>query len=230
MSFSRSLLSLLSLLCATFAMAAEPAATMMTERGKLLFSDDLDKPLGKAWRLAKGKWEATGGALTGTELKADKHGAVIRHAQPFRNAVIQFSFKLDGAKLTTLSINTAKAHLCRVLIRPDGFSVRKDDSDKQGPDKAVVFETRKVAIKPGEWHTLVVELQGKEMLACLDGKEVAFGSHEALDTQKANLGLTVAGDSVSFKNLRVWEATPNKNWAATRARLTAARPKPPAPK
>jgi hypothetical protein len=164
------------------------------------------------------------GAIRGSELKADMHGAVTRHAMPFRNVVLQYAFKLEGARQTTLSINLAKGHLCRVLINPSGFTVRKDDSDKKsGPDKAVILETRNVPIKPGAWHTLVIELHGKEMLASLDGKEVAFGEHPALDVDKANFGLTVAGESVSFKDLRVWEALPNKTWETTKAKLTAAR-------
>lgn len=206
--------------------AADPVQepkTLLTERGKLLFSDDLNQPLSKEWKAAKGKWEVVDGVMKCSELKADNHGAVARHAMPFRNVVIQYSFKLEGAKQTTLSINLPKGHLCRVLVNPTMLQVRKDDSDKDGPDKAAILETRNVTIKPGEWHTLVVELQGKEMLASLDGKEVAFGSHDALDVDKANFGLTVAGESVSFKNLRVWEATPNKNWTTTKAKLTEAR-------
>ena len=127
--------------------------------------------------------------------------------------------------MATLSINTAKAHLSRVLINADGVTVRKDDADKDGPDKAVVLETLKAPLKPGTWHTVVVELQGKEMLASIDGQHVAFGAHDALDVDKANFGLTVAGESASFKDLKVWEATPNKSWEATKAKLLAERAK-----
>lgn len=208
------------------AWAAEPAPegkTFMTERGKLLFSDDLAQPLSKEWKAAKGKWEVVDGAIRGSELKADLHGAVARHTVPFHNVVVQYSFKLEGAKTTTFSVNATKGHLCRVLVTPTGFSVRKDDSDKTGPDQAAILEARTTPIKPGEWHTLVIEIQGKEMLASLDGKEVAFGEHAALDVPKANFGLTVAGESVSFKNLRVWEAQPSKGWEAAKARLQEAR-------
>jgi hypothetical protein len=208
--------------------AADPAPEtkpLMTERSKLLFSDDLNRPLGNEWRAAKGKWEVVDGAVRGSERKADMHGAVARHAMPFHNVLIQYSFKLEGAKRTTLSVNAAKGHLCRVLIDPAGFRVQKDDTDKDGPDKAVILETRSTPIKLGEWHTILVEIRGQEMLASLDGKEVAFGAHAAIDVPKANFGLTVAGESVSFKNLRVWEALPNKHWEATRAKLLQARAK-----
>ncbi len=190
---------------------------VMTERGKLLVSDDLDKPFGKEWKAAKGKWEVADGAMRGAERKEDMHGAVTRYDVAFNNGIIQFSFKLDGARASSLSLNGAKGHIGRVLIRPNGFTVQKDDQDgKNGPDKGVVLNTCEITIKPGEWHTMLFEVQGKEMLATLDGKHTAYGEHEALDKPKANVGLTVAGESVSFKNLRVWEATPNKEWEKLR--------------
>jgi len=209
--------------------AAEPAEpkTLMTERGKLLFGDDLNQPLGKDWKTAKGKWEVVDGTIRGSELKADMHGAATRHDLPAQNVVIQYSFKLEGAKGTSLSINDDKGHCCRVSIDATGFAVRKDSHDKNVADKAAVLEKKDVAIKPGVWHTLVVEIQGKEMLASLDGEAVAFGANDTIDVQKKNLGLTVAGESVSFKGLRVWEATPNKSWEATRAKLVEARAKAP---
>lgn len=195
----------------------------MTEPGNLLFSDDLARPPGKDWRVAKGRWEPADGGLRGSELKSDMHGAVMRHAMPFRNAVIRYSFRLDGARQTTLSINKARGHLCRVLVTADGLTVRKDDADHGGPDKAVTLGARKTPVEPGTWHTLGVELHGKEMVATLDGVHVAFGGHAALDAEKANFGLTVAGGSASFKDLRVWEATAKKDWEATRAKLLAGR-------
>ncbi len=208
------------------ALAAAPASespTLMTERGKLLFEDSLSTTPGKAWKIAKGQWEPADGALIGTELKSDKHAAVLRHTQTFHNAIIQYSFKLDGARNTTLSVNTAKAHLCRVLILPTGFRVQKDDFDHEGPDKAAILQDVKTPLKAGEWHTLVVELNGKEMLAGLDGQHVAFGSHDALDVDKANFGLTILGGSVAFKELKVWEALPNASWEKTKTELLAKR-------
>ena len=215
----------------TLAVAALPAAdappapaTLMTEPGKLLFADDLSTPPAKPWSVGKGKWEpADGGGLRGSELAADKHGAVMRRPVPFKDAVIQFSFRLDGAKQTSLSINKAKGHLSRVLVNKDGITVRKDDADHDGPDKAATLQTKKVSIEPGTWHTLVVEFLGKEMVATLDGKHVAFGGHEALTADKENVGLTVAGESATFKDFRVWEAAGKKDWDATRAKLSAGR-------
>lgn len=199
--------------------SASPLDTLMCERGKLLLSDSFETGPSKAWRIAKGKWESVDGATQGAELKEDNHGAVIRVNRPVRNYVIQYSFKLDGTKGTTLSINDAKGHNSRVIINERGFSARKDDHDHAGPDKAKLLQTVKTKITPGQWHTLVVESNGPEFLARLDGKLVAYGSHEAIDVDKTNFGLTVGGQSASFKNLSLWEAKPKSDWSATKAKI-----------
>lgn len=199
----------------------KPAAaveTLMCEPGRLLLSDDFDKPLAQPWKAAKGKWEIVEGAIQGTEIKADMHGAVIRANLPWHDAVIQYSFKLQGAKMTSFSINDAKGHNSRVIVTPTGFSARKDDHDHTGPDKPVLLQAVKTPVTADEWHTLVIEVRGAEFLARLDGKQTAYGSHEAIDINKTNIGLTVSGESVSFKNLRIWEATEKADWSVNRAK------------
>lgn len=224
----RSFLLLLSVTLLTAAAFAEEApsspTTLMTKPGKLLFRDDLKtQPAKQEWRYGPGSWTVAEGALKGIEKAEDKHGAVLRRPQKFRDAIIRYEFKLDGAKVTTLSINDAKEHVCRVLLRPGTMIVRKDDHDHDGPDKAVEFETKQVPLKTGEWHTLTIELQGPEMVATLDGRHTAFGRHELLDCEKANFGFTVAGDSVLFRNVQVWEALPNADWPAKKSELEKSR-------
>ena len=155
------------------------------------------------------------------------HGAVMRRSVEMKDAVIAYSFKLDGTKTTSLSLNGAKGHISRVRITPTGVSVQKDDQDgKDGPDKAAVLDTVTTDVKAGEWHTLVVELRGPDILATLDGTHTAFGTHDAVGAPKTNLGLTVAGESASFKSLKVYEAKETlKDWDATRAKLLAGRKK-----
>jgi hypothetical protein len=194
---------------------------ILSERGKLLFSDDFSEPTGSRWTTRVGDWKVADGVLTGSEREADQHGAVARHAIPMKDAIIQFQFKLDGTKGISLSVNDAKEHVCRLMVNPRGFSLRKDDHDHAGPDKAKVFETRTLMIKPGEWHTALVEMRGGEMVAQIDDLKPSFGEDELIKADKANFGFTVAGQSASFRNVRVWEALPNPAWSATKAKLSA---------
>ena len=172
--------------------------------GKVLFADPLNTAFDGSWKIAKGKWELSDGAIKGAELKSDMHGAVARHDVAFKDGIIEFSFRLDGAKSISLSLNASKGHICRLAVRPTGFSVVKDAQDKKAGDRSAVLGTCDTTIKPGEWHTLVLELAGDEMIATMDGKHKASGSNPAVNKEKANLGFTIAGETASFKGLKVW--------------------------
>lgn len=175
------------------------------------------------WRLRPGKWEFTDGAMQGSEQKADLHGAVARFPFKFKDAVMQYDVRLDGCRMTTFSVNDAKEHVCRVLLNQDGFRAQKDDHDHDGPDKAKPFNTVVAPPVPGTWQTVLIEIKGEELVATINGKSSA-GTDPLIATEKANFGFTVAGESASFRNLRVWEALPNPNWPANKKLIPAAKP------
>jgi hypothetical protein len=167
---------------------------LLTKPGKVIFHDEMKDGLAKEWKATKGKWTANEGGTRVVEVAEDMHGAVARRDINGKDFLIQVSFKLDKAKTGSISINNAKSHVCRLTIKPTGFSIQKDDTDgKNGPDKAEVLQTKEIAIKPGEWHTIQLEFRGEEIVGQLDGKLVAFGSHKVIDGPKANIGLTCAG-------------------------------------
>lgn len=202
--------------------AAEPSPpeTLLSKPGKLLLANELsEKPAGKG----PGDWSIVDGVLKGSEREADKHGAVLRMPLKARDMVIRYDFRFDGAKTTTLSMNDAKEHVCRVVLTPKAFRVQKDDHDHAGPDKAEFLDTKSASLADGQWHTLVVEMRGPEMAATLDGKLTAFGANPMIDVDKANFGFTVSGQSVSFRNLQVWEALENPSWPEKKAELERAR-------
>lgn len=209
-------------LLAAAASAAEPLPpeTVLSRPGKLLLHNELsERPAGKGI----GDWSVVDGVLKGSEREEDKHGAVLRLPLKQRDVVIRYDFRFDGAKTTTLSINDAKEHVCRVVLTPKALRVQKDDHDHAGPDKMEVLDTQPASLADGQWHTLVVEMRGPEMSATLDGKQTVFGAHPQIDTDKANVGFTVAGQSVSFRNLQVWEALENPAWPEKKAELERAR-------
>ncbi|MBM4154079.1 MAG: DUF1080 domain-containing protein [Lentisphaerae bacterium] len=218
----------LSLALALPALAADKP--LLGVPGKLVYENDLAAGVPEGWAAAKGKWEAADGALRGAELAADKHGAVMRMARPLQDFIIGFEVKLDGAKGTSLSINDPKGHLARIAVAPTSVRVTKDDHDKTGPDKAEVFGHLKADIAPGAWTKVRMEIVGDTMLAKA-GEIVACGTHEQLAGPKSNVGLTVAGETASFRNFKVWEATRNPDWEAVKAALPTCEPVPaPAPR
>jgi hypothetical protein len=88
-----------------------------------------------------------------------------------------------------------------------------------GGDKMEVLDKTPLKLEAGTWHTLLMEIQGPEVVASIDGKQVAFGAGERIDVDKTSVQLRVGGASVAFKNLRVWETMPAETWEATKANL-----------
>jgi len=215
-------LFLSALLLSAFAVRAEDKP-LLAIPGKVVYENTFASGSDAKWKIAKGKWEASGGALRGSEKPEDKHPGVTRTEMKLQDFIVQYEVKLEGAKMTTLSINAAKGHMARILISPTSVQVQKDDSDHEGPDKAVIFARMAADIKPGTWHTVRLEMAGDTMLGKVDDL-VAFGSNDAFTKEKANFGFTVSGESVDVRNLKVWSATKNPEWDSIKGTLPKATP------
>jgi hypothetical protein len=179
--------------------------------GKLFYENTFANGIAAPWKIAKGEWVSADGALRGSEKPEDKHPGVARMPLKLQDFIIEYEFKLEGAKMTTLSVNGVKDHMARILAGADYVQVQKDDSDHDGPDKAVVFARMAADLKPGAWHKARMELVGDTMLGKVDDL-IAFGSNDLFKNEKGNFGFTVVGQSVDIRNLKVWSATKNPDW------------------
>lgn len=170
---------------------------------RTVFSDVTLAAPATPWRINHGDWKVVDGAWQVAELSENKHPAVVRYPLEFTNGVIEFDFKLDGAKMVSISINDAKGHLCRLQVYPTRWRLMKDDNDKdRGPDKPEELAAQTIEIKPGQWYHVRLEFKGPDMLAQV-GDSSATGKHEAVAKPKTNVGLVVSGQTASIKNLRM---------------------------
>jgi hypothetical protein len=185
--------------------------------GKAIYENKLSDGAGAPWKAAKGKWEAADGVLRGSELEADKHGAVVRLPNKLKDFVIEYEFKFAGAKVTSLSINGIKDHMARIMIAPKSVAIQRDDSDHEGPDKAVVFARFPTDLGEG-WHKVRLEMVGDKMLGKVDDL-VAWGANDLFLNEKASPGFTVSGQSVDFRNFSLKEATLNPAWEEVKGTL-----------
>lgn len=186
--------------------------------GKVIYESKLDTAPAAPWKAAKGKWELVDGVLRGSEKPEDMHGAVTRLPNKLGDFVIEYEFKFEGAKSTTLTVNAAKDHMARILITPKSVAVQRDDNDHEGPDKAVVFARFPADLAPGTWHKVRMEMVGDTMLGKVDDF-AAWGSNDLFKQDRLSPGFTVAGQSVDFRNLKITEATLNPEWESVKATL-----------
>ncbi|MBI4902957.1 MAG: hypothetical protein HY820_04930 [Acidobacteria bacterium] len=177
------------------------------QRGKLLYEDDFSgTTLAEGWKVAKGKWQATGGAVLGVELAADKHAAVIRRDLKMKDAVVESRLRMEpGAKMAAISINGAGGHLCRVTLRPDMVIVQKDKMNAKATEPAVVLAKMPMKVSNDKWYKITMEMRGNKLTARIDDGQPFGGEHSSINLEKTNIGLPVAGEGVWFDYLRVWE-------------------------
>jgi hypothetical protein len=217
-------------LCCSALSAAEPppdVRPLLTKPGKLLFSEDFSQvpherdkqqKIRKGWMSGKGKWEIKGGVLVGAEKPEEHHGGMLtKPALAFHNAVIQVSFRLDGAQGITLDANSFA--LGRIIAASVSSTELTLARSLGGGDKLEVLDKVPLKLQSGTWYVLLLEMKGRDLAASIDGKQIAFGSGERIDVDKSSVQFRIRGESAALKNLRVWEATPADTWEATRAKL-----------
>lgn len=225
--------------------------TLLTTRGKLLVSEDFAQPLAtftgtpvgfasgfKGWRYNAGpgtgkggRWELVDGTFKGIENPEAHHPATASYGIEFKDAIIQCEVRLndvpdEGRKYRYLQIKATdtKDYVCVVTMSQGGLSGRPFDNARINPATKQRMEGTAVKVsapvKLGEWHTVVLEIKGEEAVGTLDGQSVAF-SDPLIGADKHSVML-VAGTEASFRNLRIWEALPNAEWAKNKAALASA--------
>jgi len=213
--------------------------TLLTQRGKLLVSEDFTQPLapftGTPVGFASGfsgihggKWDEIDGVFQGAENPEAHHPATASYGIDFKDAIIQCDVRLDdvpdeGRRSRYLQIKTTdtKDYVCIVSVSPGGFNGRPCDDAHINPATHQRMEgtpARAAApIKLGEWHTVVLEIKGEEAVGTVDGKSVTF-SDPLIGVDKHSI-MFVAGTQGSFRHFRVWEALPNPDWEKNKVGL-----------
>lgn len=226
----------------TASLRAEDQPTLMTTRGKLLVDQPLNQPIpvfdGKSngfasgfsgWRWNAvprgGKWEIADDAFTGRETAEVHHPATASYGFPFKNVIIQCEVRMNnvplaGRKFRSLSIRTTdtKDYVCSILLNEGGMRIQKDDNDHDGPDKAVPLGALKTPLKLDQWHTVVFEILGDEMVGTVNGQSLT-GRHPLIASDKHSV-MFVMGVEGSVRNLKAWEALPKEGWEKKRAEMS----------
>jgi TolB-like protein len=234
-----------------FPVLAGPMAAQCTpalaKRGKLLFADDFSRaePTQK-WRVGLGFFTVNKGMVSVAENPADHHSSVaeVTPSFQFKDIVVDFSVKLEGARSCGLFVkdskyNQSRAGLILKVVISDG-KVRLDDS-KFGAMRNDIYEKMKdltttddekkrlrdsIKDKSAEfkmdsdlsqWHAFRVEIVGEEMLVSIDGKPAGYLKSRGIEHRtKNNIGFEVGGSSVAIKDMRISEATASSDWSAQR--------------
>lgn len=187
----------------------------LNQPGKLVVDEKFPGTmLPSSWGGVQGDWQVRDGAVVGKEKASDEHPAVLFLNQLHRDAVVRFSFKLEGAKNFNLSFNHPKGHLFRVSIAEDGLTLSKDKDKKDPNSKAVQLGKAAGKFAAGKWHTLLLETKGAKVSVQADNGAKVEGSNAELDVDKTGYRFVLKGESVRITDVKVWLA--EKPLAATK--------------
>lgn len=164
--------------------------------------------LDKSYVANKGEWQVKDGVLVGREKKEDMHAAVLTLQQPHRNSAIRFSFQLDGATGFNLSFNHAKGHLFRVAVSESGLTLTKDADKKDPTSKPRALAKASGKFDSGQWHTLLVEIQGDKVSVQSDGGAKLDVQEPTLDVEKTGYRFVMRGESLLLDDITVWNVNP----------------------
>jgi hypothetical protein len=226
----------------------------MTTRGKLLLSEDFEKPLaaytGKPVRFASGfegwkyiggaatgksgMWRLADGCFTGIESPEAHHPATASHGMKFLNAIIQCEVRLndvpaEGRQYRSFFVKATdeKDYVCAVFGSTSGINALAYDDQHADPKTKQRAKLPAVPLSsPGKLN------EWRTFVLEIYGDELVATLDGRSITLKSPLIaapkhsiMLGAGTEASFRHLRVWEALPNAQWEQNKAAL-AAKPKP----
>ena len=178
-----------------------------------------------------GLWELADGLFKGVETPGANHPATASFGIRYKDAVIQCEVRMnevpaEGRQYRSIAIKAtdAKDYVISFGMGLGAAYITPYDADRINPaTKQRLTGKPALIVKPSklnEWHTLVLEIKGDEVVGTLDGKSTTV-SNPLIAADKHSVML-VAATEASFRNFRVWEALPHPEWAKNKAALTAA--------
>jgi hypothetical protein len=165
------------------------------------------------WTRNTGALAVRDGALRASELPADHHVGAFRKAVPLQDAFVQVEFRLEGANVFHVGFDTSpgelkkKGHLFSVIVTPGGWSITEHNDKADPASKNKVHAKSPATFKAGQWHTLTIEMKGREVLARIDDLEPLRATAADFAVKKPGLVFRVggkAGQEVVVDNVRVW--------------------------
>lgn len=207
------------------------AATLAQAEEKPIVHDDFNREeVGKAWNTNDGRAQRTSGiaeekfvsqsqikdnVLQIRRTKGSDHGASVKTAAEFTDAVITLRFRLEGENKFSVNMNDPElktvhaGHICKVEVGPEGVTIQDQKTGSmnlkirdQRLAKKLTPETKKLlATKQktfpaktaaGDWHDLAIEVKGETISVAIDKNTIGEFTSEGLGhSPKRNIALAV---------------------------------------
>jgi hypothetical protein len=216
--------------------AAERIARLSVP-GAVLFTDQFEREmLGDGWQASQRSFAIKDGVMIGGMRDEATHPAIVKVSKDFRDIVLRFDFRFDGAKSFNIVFNDINeksvhsGHVARMTVSPklltltddksglmslEWVNKRNDPKFKEQVDQVRKEKSRSFPFdwQPGRWYTLLMEVAGDEMLVSIDGRPTAYFRTPGFgQPNKTSFHFSISGRDLSVDNLTAWKGAPDPTW------------------
>jgi hypothetical protein len=182
-----------------------------------------------AWR-AKGHKQVTisEGAMHVTKHAEADHGVAIFHDAAFQDGAVELKFKLSegddlGLDFVDRELKTVHAgHLCMARVtlknitlvdsKTGGMNLeikeRREKGDKS-KELTELLKTKskifKLDLSAADWHTMLINVEGDQMSASIDGKPVGDFKSEGIAHPTKRMITLAVNKSANVDDVKVWK-------------------------
>ncbi|UUO05359.1 hypothetical protein M4951_18495 [Blastopirellula sp. J2-11] len=168
------------------------------------------------------------GVMQVTRYPQANHGVAIFHDVDFQDAMVEMKFKLGpgddlGLDFVDRELKTVHAgHLCIARVTLDRITLQDTKTGRmdlkirerlqageKSPELMKFIRSKMIAtpleLKPNQWCTLRVTVEGDTMTAAIDGKQVAHYSSEGIAHPTKRMITLAVNKSAWIDDLKVWK-------------------------
>lgn len=178
--------------------------------GKLLHENTFGEMISRdtGWVHGNGLWSVANGELNGEEDPAQKHVAAAVWRASFKDVVMVAECKFLGAKSILYRFDAAKGHLGGFVIEPGRnlVVIPRQNYTRTAATPPTWLKSARHEIEQEKWYRVILQSIGDTWTIHFDGK-VYQATDPSCAVEKKSFGFIVAGQSASFRNLSIWEAS-----------------------
>ncbi|HWB00597.1 MAG TPA: sulfatase-like hydrolase/transferase [Pirellulales bacterium] len=198
----------------TMAMATDDAnkTSQSKSNGKTLVDDSFDSPTiaGRDLAPGRGTWKIADGMATCTQddklyEKNKQHGPVMWYDTPMTDGTITFSFRPHECQTFVFTLNNAKGHVFRFVVRPTGLLVAAWPTQGHDAKSLALFKPTPDSPKlvGGQWIDAKLVFDGTQCTLSLGKDFRQTFENSAIGFDKTQLGLGFSFGTLDVRDVKV---------------------------
>ena len=187
-----------------------PSRPLLTESRNLLWGEHFSEgQISPNWFFQK-EWEVKNGKLFRNQIAGDNKRLFYKEPN-FKDALIRFEFRFDGAKDIRLVTGSNGGYNTVVHIRKNHFFIQTAN-DSNSSFFPIRHGECAYNFKDVKWYVMTIEFLGDQVVAHLDHQHIVYGKHPIIQKERTYFAFQVDRAGASFDNIQVFGVAKNPQY------------------